>query len=158
MKTKKYIYLIICLFFLKNNIYTQNFNQCEIKKNLEIEIIKIDSTQDYYMIYAISNNQKLKIITRKCPIYKRNIEVSEKYWVTVASINENFLSSRFNDPCHVTMGFDGNAIYNETEWNCDLYFVYEILGLFYSTNKDDIEAYYIYLENNPLKQPKRKVH
>jgi hypothetical protein len=158
MKLLKLLFLLTSLFFLKNT-YSQKFDNLKNKRTAEIEIVNIDSTQDYYLIYAYSNNLHLKIISRKCPYYKRNIEVSKKYIVTIASFNEN-LPEKFqiSNPCDVNFGFeDGNYISNDLEWGCNLYYANEILGLFYSTNNLEIYDYYNYIENNPLK-PNKRIH
>jgi hypothetical protein len=156
MKLLKFFFLLLCFFYIKN-IYSQIFFNFKIKESVDIEIVKIDSTQDYYMIYANSNNLHYKIITRKCPLFERNIEVSKKYTVTIASLNNNRPDPyKLINPCDVSFGFEeGNYIYNETEWGCDIYYVYEILGLYYSTNKIEIFDYYNYLVNNPLTPQKR---
>lgn len=151
------LFFLLTYLFVFGNIYSQNFNNFKNKKNVEIEILKIDSTQDYYLIYANSNNLNYKIITRKCPYYERNIEVNKKYIVTIASLNKNLPEPfQISNPCDVSFGFEeGNNITNEAGWGCDIFYVYEILGLFYSTNKKEIDEYYKFIENNPLKTHKR---
>jgi hypothetical protein len=123
-------------------------------KTFEIEVIRLDSTIDYYIIYAISNDKKFKIVTRKVDLDCKNVTVSGKYNTTLTSMSENVIFPTFNR-CDVHYGWGGNnTILNETEWGCDIFLSDEIFGLCYTTDIEKINLYKEWIEQHPLTSPR----
>ncbi len=148
----KRLYIILCLLTLVcclNSLLSQNVVS---KNKYDIQVVAIDSTKDYIIIYAESLNRKHKIVTRKVEQDCRNVTVLKNYAVTLTSLNENDNSNLFNSRCEVHYGWgDGNIILNEEEWECDIFLVDEIFGLCFTSDTLKIMQYEQWLEKNPVK-------
>ena len=154
---KVYIKIIFCFLFVQtilfqNKLSAQEVDSFKVNERINIEIIDIDSTKDYFIIYAIASEKRFKIVTRKDSFACKNVFVKEKYIVTLTSMNDKlpiFLQGLNTCDVHYNFGID-NVILNEPEWGCDIYLVDEIFGLCYTTDKDEIDRYKQWVEKNPI--------
>ena len=152
MKNINILFFVIIL-FLSDNLLSQNIEDKKISKTFEIEIIKTDSTKDYYIIYAISDTRKFKIASRKVDSTCRNVFINEKYTTRLISMNELIPIA---NPCDVHHGFGWeNIIRNEPEWGCDVFLSEEIYGLCYTTDIEEINKYKQWKKENLLFPQKR---
>lgn len=150
---KKILFTVLISIFLFD-CHAQVFNEEWHSQKLTIKIERIDSTNDYYLLYAMdSSGVRYKIVTRKLLNDKMNIIVGRQMEVTLQSINQN-LPNRIkesNMPCDWSYGFPNNNIITlECDYGCDLYFVKEFFGLYYTQNIDEIKYYRMWEANNPL--------
>lgn len=146
-----FCYLGLILFF-SNDLYSQNIEENKISNVYNIEIIKFDSTKDYFVIYAISDERKFKIVTRKIDSACRNVFVKETYTVALKSVNKSLpIYLKGSNTCDIYYDWGiGNIIINESEWECDIFLTNEIFGLCYTKDDNMIDKYKKWLEENPI--------
>jgi len=113
----------------------------------EVQIVKIDSTKDYYLIYAQSDSHKFKIVSRIIPIACKNLRIQEKYYLTLSSFNI-FPELNFLD-VNINFGKE-NSISLEADWGAYLFFSEELSGLCYTLNQEDAKKYKQWEELNPI--------
>ncbi len=118
-----------------------------------IEVAEIDSTKDYYIIYATeqSTNERLKIVVRKIG-GRRNIYIGTKFHVSLYNlIQHSPILTDIDMPCDWHYGFpNGNVILNEPDCGCNLFYAKEIFGLYYTHSQSEIEQYHEWIRKHPL--------
>jgi len=115
----------------------------------EVQIAKIDSTKDYYLIYAQSELHKFKVISRIISIACKNVHIQEKYYLTLSRVDTFPIVRSNNLHMHINLGI-GNSISLESDWGADLFFSDELYGLCYTLNQEEIEKYKQWEELNPI--------
>ena len=145
--------LILISIFIPYSLLSQNSEMKLVKKIYNIEIVNIDSTNDYIIIYAQSNEKKFKIVTRKVTNDCKNVFISGHYSVTLTSLNDHLPPIMKNSNlCDSDYGWPGNNIItNEADWDCDIFLVDEIFGLCYTTDTYEINNFREWIQQHPIK-------
>jgi len=146
---------LLCLIgvILPYNLFSQNVEEITRGNIYDIEVIKIDSTKDYYVIYAISETKKFKIASRKIDSACRNIFINERYTTRLTSMDEYLPKAAIvlqSCDIHYDWG-EGNEIKNEAGWGCTIFISNEIYGLCYTTDIEEISKYEQWKKKNPIK-------
>lgn len=142
------IILVFAFIFVVKDVTSQSTEGI----NKTICVANVDSTKDYYILQSYDSTRKYKIVSRKVPVSKQNIQTGKKYDVTLININNTYPKGlQINNPCDVFFNFgEGNLISNDVESECEIYYCKEFFGLYYTT--DDLEQgeYLRWIKNNPI--------
>ena len=131
MKRYLIIIFVILLTLLCNNIVVaQNHDEYQ---TTHIEVLRIDTLLDNYIIYAKSETSRFKIATWKCSICCENVCVGDKLLVSL--IGESDLSH------HVGYARGRDRIGIESKWGAQLFYVKEIYGLCYTQDEKISKEY-----------------
>ena len=116
----------------------------------EVEIERIDSTNDYMIICAFNDDRKFKIVTRKVDNDCRNILVGDRINLSLCSLNSMVPNNIM--PCDWNYGWpgDNNNILNEVEYGCDVFLTDDIFGLCFTNDIQSKEEYLKYIQEHPL--------
>lgn len=116
----------------------------------EVVVERIDSTNDYMIIYAFNDERKFKIVTRKVENDCRNVVVGDMVNLSLCSLNS--MNSYNIMPCDWSYGWPGNNnnILNEVEYECDIFLTDDIYGLCFTDDFQTKEEYKKYIREHPL--------
>ena len=140
------VFILLITFILYMDVcHAQSYEQSHT-----VKVVKIDSTKDYMLIYAVSNERKFKIVSRKVENDCKNVVAGAEFTVTLTSLNNSSPFPVFN-PCDWNYGFPiGNDIRNEPEWECDIFLTDDIWGLCYTQKQEEKSQYKKWIESHPL--------
>ena len=139
----KFNIFFVLIILLMKLLYSQPHQQ-----PYSVKVVKIDSTKDYMLIYAVSNERKFKIVSRKVENDCKNVVIGAEFKANLISMNE---TSGSIQGCDVHYGWpNGNDIRNETDWECDIFLTDDIFGLCYTQNEEDKSQYKKWIETHPL--------
>lgn len=126
----KHLIILFCLFFLQ----VQPSQTEQIKLKDSYKIIRIDSINNVYSIYARKENLLFKILSLKNDIVDKElkkIKCGENYKLELISLLEG--DSRY--PINVDgIDFYGQTIELERDSINDLYITKNLVGLYYKSN------------------------
>ncbi len=122
---------ILIVIFLAYNFFalSQNVKKTNYDSVINVDIIKIDSIGDIFIIYASADSDRYKIIARKTTCNTKKIEVGRNYKINVYPW---FPSSQLSDPGYVY--YIGGGEYTNIDWGGSLYSAKELCGLCYDSN------------------------
>ncbi len=127
MKKMRYLFLTLTLLSLTNY---SNLKFLKLNGSF-YEVYKIDSLNNYYLIYALKNDKRFKIVSIKSDTEKcNNIYVGGYYQFNLTSVYQNLPFAPVNQT-EIYLAFDDStAIRPEPENGVyDLYFGDNIKGL-----------------------------
>ena len=138
------VFILLITFILYMDVcHAQSYEQSHT-----VKVVKIDSTKDYMLIYAVSNERKFKIVSRKVENDCKNVVIGAEFKANLISMNE---TSGSIQGCDVNYGWpNGNDIRNETDWECDIFLTDDIFGLCYTQNEEEKSQYKKWIESHPL--------
>lgn len=145
----KKILCIILLFSIFSSCFAQIPEGC---KSIQCEVVieRIDSTNDYMIIYAYNKERKFKIVTRKVENDCCNVAVGNSFNLSLCSLNS---MDPYNImPCDWNYGWlgDNNVILNEAEYDCDIFLTDDIYGLCFTDDIQRKEEYQRFIQEHPL--------
>ena len=148
-KMKKRFCTIILLYSIFSSCLAQIPEGCK-RIQYEVVVERIDSTNDYMIIYAFNDERKFKIVTRKVENDCRNILVGDSVNLSLCSLNS--MDPYMIMPCDWHYGWPGddNIILNEVEYGCDIFLTDDIFGLCFTDDIQSKEEYKEHIREHPL--------
>lgn len=146
---KKGFCIILLLYSIICSSSAQIPAGCKVIQS-EVVVERIDSTNDYMIICAFTDDRKFKIVTRKVDNDCRNILVGDRINLSLCSLNSMVPNNIM--PCDWNYGWpgDNNNILNEVEYGCDVFLTDDIFGLCFTDDIQSKEEYQKYIREHPL--------
>ena len=143
---------IITLFFVFVFVANDVKSQSTESIKTTIYISSVDSTEDFYVLLSHDSTRKYKIVSRKVPVSKPNIQIGKEYDVTLININNSYpIGLQIHNPCDVFFNFgEGNMITNDVESKCEIYYCEDFFGLYYTTDISEQNELIQWIKNNPI--------
>ena len=86
MKCKQIFFMVFCLTFMTENIYSQERNTPINVVDKEFKILKIDSIENVYVIYAEQSDSVFQILSEKEDVCNcQKIELNNTYILSIKS-------------------------------------------------------------------------
>lgn len=131
----KPLYIFINFIFYFSILFGQNTDTYHFLDKINCKIDRIDSLDNFYLIYAQSDSNQYKILSRKIPITCRNIIPGNNYLLDIYE--------RFPVPLNyldVDMIVGAGTII-KIDWGDNLYISHQIWGLCYENDPTKILSY-----------------
>jgi hypothetical protein len=138
------IFIILTISLCNSNIIFAQNCDTDISTNYRttyIQVLKIDTMLDNYVIYAKTDTSQLKIVSWKCSVCCNNIFIGDRLLVSLIGEKDIFKTAMEFNMFDVAVTRGRDKITREYEWGGQLFFVKEIYGLCYTLNEETLKEY-----------------
>ena len=137
--------IVLC----NNTVFAKKYFICPGDYEIiHIQVVKIDTLLDNYIIYAKADTLQLKIVTWKCSVCCNNISIGDSLLVSLLSDEYTCIKSkggiykRLRILCNHCVTIRGrDTIATGRIWEGELFYVKEIYGLCYTLNEETLQEY-----------------